>query len=75
MKTIELEVLTTAFQIEMDSSDYVIVYSKSEEDVYSQVFWWNHEMNTIEDTFDQTPAEITGKMTGWSKVPFYNPSI
>ena len=71
MNKIELEVLTTAFQIEMEKSWWVIVWSESEDQDHKAVFWWNHEKKQLQDSLnDFDAAEIVGKMIGWAKIPF-----
>ena len=73
IKTIQLEVFTTAFQIEMNQSDFVIVYSRdTENNYYKKICLWNHFEQQLQEIKDfKTPAIIHGKIIGWSKIPYF----
>lgn len=72
MEKIELEVYKTALQIELDESDFVIVFSKDGDDYYKMIAFWDKENQQLQDILDtQSPAIYNGKMIGWSKIPFY----
>jgi hypothetical protein len=73
MKTIELEILTTAFQIELDVSQFVLVYSQDEDDIYTMICYWNHEEQFLQDPFTDQNAQPNGKVIGWSQIPYYDP--
>jgi len=68
--TIKVEVFTTAFQIELDHSQFVILFSKDEENIYRLVSWYDHELGTLKDPFNGNYSEVHGIMTGWAKIPF-----
>ena len=72
MITIELEVSTNAFQIELNDSQFILVYSKDDEDVYTLICWFDFENQQLEDAITLEPADYKGKMIGWSKIPYYN---
>ena len=73
MKTIELEILTSAFQIELDVSQFVLVYSEDEDDIYTMICYWNNEEQFLQDPFTDENAKPKGKVIGWSQIPYYDP--
>jgi hypothetical protein len=73
MKTIELEVLTTAIEIEMDENDFVLIFSEDEDSDYRAVVWWDNESKVLECPFTSNRFVCRGKMIGWAKIPFYYP--
>lgn len=76
MKKIEVEVFTTAFQMEMDESGFVIVYfmnDREDLDFYRYVLWWDDDEQQLQDPFTLEAFYPEYKMTGWSMIPFYSP--
>ena len=71
MKKLEIEVFKTAFQIELEESEWVFLYVFKETRIYTQIAFWNHEDQNLE-SFDGTNCQIDGKMVGWSKMPLYS---
>jgi len=72
MKKIEIEVFTEAFQIKMDYSYWVIIYSEDDESNMRAVVWYDHEKQELQDgLMDFKPFIIEGKMIGWSQIPFF----
>jgi len=79
MKTIELEIRTTAFQMEMEESGFVIVYFTDhygeDPDFYRSVLWWDEEDQQLQDPFTLEAFYPESKMIGWSMIPFFCPEL
>jgi hypothetical protein len=72
---IEIPVLSTAFQIELDSSQFILVYSTDEDDIYTMICYWTHEEQFLENPFTNENALPKGRVLGWSKIPYYDPEL
>jgi len=72
MEKIEIEILTTAFQIKMYCSYWVIIYAVSEEnEKLSYVAWYDFDIQELQDPCNNfEKLIISGKMIGWSEIPF-----
>jgi hypothetical protein len=69
-KFVKVEILKTAFQIELDSSQFVILFSKDDDNIYRLVSWYDHESGTLKDPFNGNYSQVYGTITGWAKIPY-----